>query len=127
MKTSILHYNLAMSSKGSFCFNFILSSIANQFWSDPRYMSSYMDATFKPRAARPGEVVLLVPNIFKPGETIPVNIPQEELLNLYMNLLGTQSLPQLQQTTPAVNPNTQPTQQQMRATWYFISLNLCLT
>ena len=81
-------------------------------------MSSHLDANFKPRAARPGEVVLLIPNIFKLGETIPVNVPQDQLLNIYISLLGTQSAPQLQLTQPTYGqPQPAMTQQQMQQAW----------
>ena len=81
-------------------------SIANQFWSDPHYMSSCVDASFRPQAARPGEVVLLIPNLYNPTETIPINVPQEQLLNIYIGLLGTQGLAPVNQSLPITQPMT---------------------
>ena len=49
-------------------------------------MSTYYEVTFRPRAVRPGEVTLLIPNIFNTGETVPVNVPQSELMNIYMSI-----------------------------------------
>ena len=51
-------------------------------------MSSYFDAQFRPRAARPGEVTLLIPNLMNPSETLPVHVKKEDLFNLYMSLFG---------------------------------------
>ena len=62
--------------------------MANQFWSDPRFMSSYVEAAFRPRSAQPGDVTLLIPNIFNPTETLPVHIPVQQLLNVYMSIFG---------------------------------------
>ena len=66
--------------------NIFLSSFANQFWSDPSFLSSYYKATFRPRTALPGEVTLLIPNLFNVGETVPVNIPTCDLMNIYMTI-----------------------------------------
>ena len=62
----------------------------NQFWSDLRFMSSYYKTTFRPRAALPHEVTLLIPNIFNTGETVPVNIPKSDLMNVYMTIFSHQ-------------------------------------
>ena len=51
-------------------------------------MSSYLESTFRPRAAQPGEVTLVIPNIFNPSETLPVHVKQDELFNIYMSLFG---------------------------------------
>ena len=67
--------------------NFI-SRIANQFWSDPSFISSYIEAQFRPRAARQNECVLLIPSIFNPGETIPVNIRKDQLHQFYVTLFS---------------------------------------
>ena len=64
--------------------------MANQFWSDPRFMSSYVEAAFRPRSAQPGEVTLLIPNIMNPTETIPVHIPMQQLMNVYMSIFSDQ-------------------------------------
>ena len=60
--------------------------LANQFWSDPSFTSSYYEATFRPRAAQPHKVTLLIPNIFNHGETVPVNVPKSNLVNIYMTI-----------------------------------------
>ena len=51
-------------------------------------MSSYLEATFRLRAALPGEVTLLIPNIFNPAETLPVHVKQDDLFHVYMSLFG---------------------------------------
>ena len=53
-------------------------------------MSSYYEATFRPRAALPHEVTLLIPNIFNYGETVPVNVPKADLMNIYMAIFRNQ-------------------------------------
>ena len=62
------------------------SRFANLFLSDPRYLSSYFDAQFRPHAARSNEVILLVPNILNPGETLPVPVTYDQLFNFYMDI-----------------------------------------
>ena len=51
-------------------------------------MSSYLEATFHPHAALPNEVTILIPNLLNFGETLPVNVPKDQILNLYMTLFG---------------------------------------
>ena len=70
--------------------NWTTFRFANQFWSDPSFISSYYEATFRPHAALPGEVTLLIPNIFNVGETVPVNVPRTNLLNVYMTIFREQ-------------------------------------
>ena len=54
-------------------------------------MTSYYEVTFRPRAAQPNEVTLLIPNIFNVGETVPVNVPeQRDLMNIYMTIFRNQ-------------------------------------
>ena len=53
-------------------------------------MSSYYEATFRLRAAQPNEVTLLIPNIFNVGETVPVNVPKRDLMNIYMTIFRNQ-------------------------------------
>ena len=65
---------------------FTFNSFANLFWSDPRYMSSYFEAQFRPRAARSNEVILLIPNLLNPAETLPVPVTHETLFNIYMDI-----------------------------------------
>ena len=60
-------------------------------------MSSYMDATFRPCAARPGVVTLLVPHLWNPGETLPVHVPQAQLVNVWMALVSSMNLGGMQQ------------------------------
>ena len=79
MKSFFLHF-----SHHLFC------RFANQFWSDPSFQSSYYEATFRPRAALPHEVTLLIPNIFNVGETVPVNVPKVDLMNIYMTIFRNQ-------------------------------------
>ena len=78
-----MKHKFTLHVKYSFTFR-----LANQFWSDPSFTSSYIEATFKPRAANSNEVTLLIPNIFNPGETLPVNIPRKQLVNIYMALIN---------------------------------------
>ena len=63
-------------------------SFANLFLSDPRYLSSYFEAQFRPRAARPNEVILLVPNILNPGEMLPVPVTYDQLFHFYMDIFS---------------------------------------
>ena len=56
-----------------------------------------MDATFCAHAARPGEVTLLVPHLWNPGETLPVHIPQAQLINVWMALVSSMNLRGMQQ------------------------------
>ena len=51
-------------------------------------MSSIFEATFHPRAAKPGEVTLLISNIFNHSETLPVHVKKEDLFHLYLSLFG---------------------------------------
>ena len=43
-----------------------------------------------PRLALPHEVTLLIPNIFNVGETVPVNVPRKDLMNIYMTIFQNQ-------------------------------------
>ena len=43
-----------------------------------------------PREALPHEVTLLIPNIFNVGETVPVNVPRKDLMNIYMTIFQNQ-------------------------------------
>ena len=88
----------------------LFSRIANQFWSDPSCMSTYLEATFRPRAARPGEVTLLVPHLWNPGETLPVHIPQSALLKIWMSLMS--QMAEGAQVIPPNQPNVN-----VQATW----------
>ena len=49
-------------------------------------MSMLLQANFRPRAACPGEVVTLVPDLWDPGQTLPVNVPKNQLLNFYIEM-----------------------------------------
>ena len=51
-------------------------------------MSTYLEATFQPRAALPNEVTILIPNLMNFGETLPMNVPKDQLINIYMMLFG---------------------------------------
>ena len=75
-------------------------------------MSSYMDATFHLRAARPGEVTLLVPHLWNPGETLPVHVPQSLLINIWMALVSSMNVRGLQQQIA-----NYPAQQNFCAAW----------
>ena len=65
---------------------FIQHRFVNLFLSDPRYLSSYFEAQFRPRAARSNEVILLVPNILNSGETLPVPLTYDQLFHFYMDI-----------------------------------------
>ena len=62
-------------------------------------MSSYFEAQFCPRAARPGEVTLLILNIMNLTETLPVHVKKEDLFPLYCQLFG-EPADQQQAATP---------------------------
>ena len=85
-------------------------------------MSSYLEATFRPRAAQPGEVTLLIPNIFNPSETLPVHVKKEHLFHLYMSLFGDPDKDvqqQQEQDQPYLPPDTNlgRTNRNIRAEW----------
>ena len=89
--------------------------MANQFFSDPTLMSSYIEASFRPRSARPGEVTILVPDLWNPGETLPVHIPQQHLVNVWMALVSSMNV----SNPPPMNPNNPAAlqQQNLSSTW----------
>ena len=63
-----------------------LNRFTNMFMSDPRYMGSYFEAQFRQREARSNEVILLVPNILNPCETLPVPVTYDQLFHFYMDI-----------------------------------------
>ena len=67
-------------------------------------MSSYLDATFRPRAAQPGEVTLLVPDLWNPGETLPVHVKKDQLVKVWMAIASTMDVGQMVQQQQAQNP-----------------------
>ena len=78
--TFVAVFNSNLSSSGSLI----------SFGATPRSEVLTTRQPFRPRAALPNEVTLLIPNIFNTGEMVPVNVPKSELLNVYMTIFRNQ-------------------------------------